>query len=416
MSSPPETSGVRPAMDAFWRGMFDPRNLDDPYPAYAQLREVKRVLKPSIGGDLAPWIVSGYAEVYEALRDVRFSSARRGPMLMRGNAELAERYANQGGGLGGASMIFSDPPEHTRLRGPVSKAFTPRRISGMRPRLEEIVDELLGPASARGSIELMDEFAGPLPATVIGELLGVPREDTERFRRWSNELFSRMGPPREAGSSAPEAGRALGQYLAGIIAERRKEPQDDLISGMIAAQEERQVLTDAELLSTSLVLLIAGFETTTNLIGNGVLALLRHPGQLERLRADRTLLPTAIEEFLRYDSPAQLVVRTTSEPIELGGEPLPAKAPVMLLLGAANRDPRQFPDPDRFDVGREENAHVSFGWGVHHCLGAPLARLEAEVAFSALLDRFPSWRADPAAIARRPNPMLRGLARLPLAF
>ena len=416
MSSPRATSGTRPAMEMFWRGMFDPRNLDDPYPAYAQLREMKRVLRPSVGGELAPWIVSGYDEVYQALRDARFSSARRGAMLMRGSAELAERYANQGGGFG-ASMIFSDPPEHTRLRGLVSKAFTPRRISGMRPRLEAIVDQLLAPAMARGSIELMDEFAGPLPATVIGELLGVPPEDHERFRRWSNELFNRMGPAREGGAtSAPEAGRALGQYISGIIAARRKEPKDDLISGMIAAQEERQVLTDAELLSTSLLLLIAGFETTTNLIGNGVLALLRHPEQLERLRADRSLLPSAIEEFLRYDGPAQLVVRTTNEAVELGEEPLPTKAPVMLLLGAANRDPRQFPDPDRFDVARKENAHVSFGWGVHHCLGAPLARLEAEVAFEALLDRFPTWRVDPAAIARRPNPMLRGLARLPLAF
>ena len=415
MSSPRETSGARPAMEMFWRGMFDPRNLDDPYLAYAQLREMKRVLKPSIGGDLAPWIVSGYDEVYQALRDARFSSARRGPMLMRGSAELAERYANQGGGFG-ASMIFSDPPEHTRLRGLVSKAFTPRRISGMRPRLEEIVDQLLAPATARGGLELMDEFAGPLPATVIGDLLGVPPEDHERFRRWSNELFNRMGPPRDAASSAPEAGRALGQYISGIIAARRQEPKDDLISAMIAAQEERQVLTDAELLSTSLLLLIAGFETTTNLIGNGVLALLRHPEQLERLRADRSLLPTAIEEFLRYDGPAQLVVRSTSEPVELGGEPLPAKAPVMLLLGAANRDPRQFPHPDRLDVGRRDNAHVSFGWGVHHCLGAPLARLEAEVAFEALLDRFPTWSSDPAAIARRPNPMLRGLSRLPLEF
>jgi pimeloyl-[acyl-carrier protein] synthase len=414
MSSPQETSSARPGMEQFWRGLFDPRNLDDPYPAYAQLREMKRVLRPPVGGDLAPWVVSGYAEVYQALRDLRFSSARRGPMLMRGSAELAERYASQGSGMGGASMIFSDPPEHTRLRGLVSKAFTPRRISGMRTRLEEIVDQLLAPATARGGIELMDEFAGPLPATVIGELLGVPREDTERFRRWSNELFSRMGPARDG--SAPAAGRALGEYLSEIIAARRREPKDDLISGMIAAQEERQMLTDAELLSTSLVLLIAGFETTTNLIGNGVLALLRHPEQLERLRADRSLLPTAIEEFLRYDSPAQLIVRTTSEPVELGGESLPAKVQVILLLGAANRDPRQFSDPDRFDVGRKDNAHVSFGWGIHHCLGAPLARLEAEVAFGALLDRFPRWHADPAAITRRPNPMLRGLSRLPLTF
>lgn len=413
MSSPQPTA-PQPEMQTFLRGMFDPRNLEDPYPAYAQLREMKRVFRPPVGGELAPWVVSGYAEVYQALRDARFSSVRRGSMLMRGSAELAERYANQAG-FGGSSMIFSDPPEHTRLRGLVSKAFTPRRIFELRGRLEEIVDQLLTPAAARGSIELMDEFAGPLPATVIGELLGVPPEDQERFRRWSNEMFSRMGPLRDG---APPAGArfALGEYLAGIIAERRKEPRDDLISGMIAAQEERQMLTDAELLSTSLVLLIAGFETTTNLIGNGVLALLRNPAELERLRADRSLLPTAIEEFLRYDSPAQLIMRSTKEEVELGGELVPTGASVLLLLGAANRDPRQFPDPDRLDVGRKENAHVSFGWGIHHCLGAPLARLEGEVAFTALLDRFPTWKADPTAIARRPNPMLRGLSRLPLAF
>jgi cytochrome P450 len=403
-------------MEMFWRGMFDARNLDDPYPGYAQLREQQRVLKLPVGGELAPWVVSGYDEVYQALRDPRFTSERRGMLGMRSNAELAERYAAQGG-FGGASMIFSDPPEHTRLRGLVSKAFTPRRIFELRGWMEAIVDQLLAPAAARGGIELMDEFAGPLPATVIGELLGVPAEDQERFRRWSNEMFSRMGPIRD-GAALPAAGArfALGEYLAAIIAERRKDPRDDLISGMIAAQEERQMLTDAELLSTSLVLLIAGFETTTNLIGNGVLALLRNPEQLERLRADRSLLPTAIEEFLRYDSPAQLIMRGTKEPVELGGELLPARAGVLLLLGAANRDPRQFPDPDRLDVGRKENAHLAFGWGIHHCLGAPLARLEADVAFAALLDRFPVWKADPAAIARRPNPMLRGLAKLPLTF
>jgi pimeloyl-[acyl-carrier protein] synthase len=414
MSSAQEPSDPRPPLESFWRGMLDPQNLEDPYPSYARLREYKRVMRLPMGGDLAPWVVSGYDEVYRVLRDTRFSSAGRA-LGMRGNAAQAERYASQGGF--GASMVSSDPPEHTRLRGLVSKAFTPRRISAMKDRLEEIVDELLAPATARGSIELMDEFAGPLPATVIGELLGVPREDHERFRRWSNEMFNRLGPTRETdGLPGGEAARSLAQYIGSIIAERRKNPSDDLISGMIAAQEERQMLTDAELLSTSFLLLIAGFETTTNLIGNGVLALLRHPEQLERLRADRELLPSAIEEFLRYDSPVQFLGRTTKEPVELGGESLPAKAGVMILLGSANRDPQQFPEPDRFDIGREDNAHVSFGWGLHHCLGAPLARLEGEVAFTALLDRFPEWRMEDGGLARRPNPMLRGLARLPLAF
>lgn len=413
MSSPRQNRVLGSGMESSAAGLFDQMNLDDPYPRYAQLREAGRVLHFPLGGGMAPWVISGYDEVYEALREVRFSSSRASSgIALRGSGEPGDACAPPPADLG-ASMIFSDPPDHSRLRGLVSKAFTPRRILELRPQLKAIVYELLAPAAARGGIELMEEFAGPLPAAVIGELLGVPRKDLERFRRWSKEILGGAGPMGE--SRAGPAALALGQYIAGIVAERRKEPKEDLISGMIAAQEGSERLSDTELLSTSVLLLIAGFETTTNLIGNGVLALLRNPDQLERLRQDRDLLPTAIEEFLRYDSPVQLIARRTKEPSPLAGELVPAGATVLLLLGAANRDPRAFPEPDRFDVGRKGSAHLAFGWGIHHCLGAPLARLEAEVAFEALLECFPTWTTDSAAIARRANPMLRGLSRLPLA-
>ena len=395
-------------------GLLGGASLDDPYPGYADLRETQPVFRVPVAAGPGFWLVSRYADVRSALSDDRFSTQRPPGFGTRsGTGPMAQQAA-----LFGRTMLSTDPPEHTRLRRLVSKAFTPRRVEKLRPRIEEIVGELLAPASRSREAELISEFAGPLPAIVIGELLGVPSEDHARFRALSNQLLSSMGPPTPTamtdGQRPFAAGAELTGYLEGIIAERRAEPRDDLISAMIAAQEERDALTDQELLATSLLLLIAGYETTTNLIGNGVLALLRNPGELERLRAEPERLPTAVEELLRYDSPVQGTVRVASEEIELGGETIPAGARVMTLIGAANRDAEQFENPDRLDVFRADNPHLSFGHGIHFCLGAPLARLEAQIAFRALLDRFPSWQLDEDALERRPNPLLRGLSKLPI--
>jgi cytochrome P450 len=263
---------------------------------------------------------------------------------------------------------------------------------------------------------VIGDFAAPLPAIVIAELLGVPAEDHRRFKQWSSELIA--ATPVADPSRIPLFQQALERildYMRGIIAERRRAPGADLISGMIEAQEERDALSDAELLATSNLLLIAGHETTTNLIGNGLLALLRHPAELARLRANPGLLPGAIEELLRYDSPVQATARVATEDVTLGAETVTKGALLFTLIGAANRDPEVFPEPDRLDVGREDNRHLSFGFGAHYCLGANLARLEAEVAFRALLDRFPKLALETEQVQYRPNPFLRGLVSLPVA-
>ena len=395
-------------------GLLGGAGLEDPYPGYADLREQQPVFRVPVAAGPGMWLVSRYADVHTALRDDRFSTQRQ-PVL--GTRRPSGTMALQSG-MFGRTMLSTDPTEHTRLRRLVSKAFTPRRVEKLRARIEEIVDELLAPATRSKEIDVISELSGPLPAIVIGELLGVPTEDHPRFRALSNQLLSSMGPPTPTanGGRSFGAGAELTGYLDGIIAERRAEPRDDLISAMIAAQEERDALTGQELLATSLLLLIVGYETTTNLIGNGLLALLRNPDELERLRAEPELLPTAVEEFLRYDSPVQATARVAREEVELSGEKIPAGARVMTLIGAANRDPEQFEDPDRLDVSRTDNPHLSFGHGIHSCLGAPLARLEAQIAFGALLGRFPAWQLVPDALERRPNPLLRGLAKLPIRF
>jgi cytochrome P450 len=390
--------------------------FQDPYPVYATFRRTNPIFRAPIPGHTGPgaFLLTRYAEIQLVLRDPRFSVDRR-------RAALVEQFADRippgllgdEGGL--RSMLIMDPPDHTRVRGLVSKAFTPRRVAGLRGRIEEIVDELLEEGVRDGALEVIADFAAPLPAIVIAELLGVPAEDHRTFKQWSSELIALapLADPARIGEVQQKLERIL-DYLRGIIAERRKTPRDDLLSGMIAAQEERDALSDAELLATSNLLLIAGHETTTNLIGNGLLALLRHPVELARLRAHPELLGSAIEELLRFDSPVQATGRVATEDVELGGQPVGKGALLLTVIGAANRDPDVFPDPERLDVAREDNRHLSFGYGTHFCLGASLARLEAEVAFRALLERCPRIELATDAVSYRPNPFLRGLEALPV--
>jgi len=395
-----------------------PGFLANPYALYRMLRQTNPVLRlpvPAHAGAGA-FLLLRHADVQAVLRDPAFSVDRRRADVIRENAERVPLdLIGEAGGL--RSMLIMDPPDHTRVRGLASKAFTPRRVAELRPRIEAIVDELLAAAAQRGGMDAIEAFAAPLPAIVIAELLGVPAEDHRRFKQWSSELVSGLGlaNPAESLARVQRALVPLLDYLRGIIAARRREPRDDLISAMIAAQQERDALTDAELLATSNLLLVAGHETTTNLIGNGLLALLRHPDELARLRAEPALLRSAIEELLRFDSPVQATVRISAREAELGGQALRPGALVVCGIGAANRDPDAFPDPDRLDVARGENHHLSFGHGAHFCLGAPLARLEAEVAFAALLERFPKLRLATDDVRWRANPILRGLAALPVA-
>ena len=396
-----------------------PQLLADPYPFYAALRATQPVFRLPVGEPASPgvWLLTRHADVHALLRDARFSVDRRRAQIVRDNMDRLPIAMALGPEGGLRTMLMMDPPDHTRVRGLVSKAFTPRRVAALQPRIEQIVDELLAEPRERGSMDLMADFAAPLPAIVIAELLGVPAEDHREFKQWSSALVSSVGAGNPL-AMREQFEKAFGQlldYLRGIIAERRKAPRDDLISGMIEAQEERDALTDAELVATSNLLLLAGHETTTNLIGNGTLALLRHPAELARLRADRALLPSAIEELLRYDSPVQATVRVATQDVEVGEQKIPAEALVIVGIGAANRDPAAFRDPDRLDLARAEDHHLSFGFGVHFCLGASLARLEAELAFGALLERFPRLELASETVTYRANLILRGLNALPVS-
>lgn len=300
-------------------------------------------------------------------------------------------------------MVMQNPPEHTRLRRAVSWAFTPGRAEGLRPRIQKLADRVLDGMAAKGDVDVMAELAFPLPVAVIGEVLGVPPDETEQFRDLT-----------EAGNvgaidQAMRADAKLETYFLDLIARRRARPSEDLLGSLVGGP-----LSDEELLATAILLFIAGFITTTNLIGNGLLALLSHPDEMGRLGQDRGLLPLAVDEMIRYDGPVQVVARTVFEPLEILGRTLDAGDRVVAVLGAANRDPDRFEDPDRFDVRRAGNGPLGFGWGVHRCLGAPLARLEAEMVFGSLLERFSSIELLDANPPRRPGLMIRGLAALPV--
>ena len=391
--------------------------MQSPYPVYSLLRSVRPVLALPVEGYTGPgiWMLTRYADVNTALRDARFSADRLRAHIFSENLDRLPAFLRQQGTMR-RSMLVMDPPDHTRVRRLVSKAFTPRRIAKLEGRIESIVNELLDGAEARGTMELMSDFAAPLPAIVIAELLGVPPEDQGQFREWSTALIAGLGG-RSFSQAAPASEAALSHlfaYLEGVIAQRRREPRDDLISALVLAQEEDDTLSDAELLATSNLLLLAGHETTTNLIGNGVLALLRDREAFESLRESPALLPNGIEELLRYDGPVQGTVRVVLEDVELAGQEIPAGALVFVSIGAANHDPDVFEHPERLDVGRDPNPHLAFGVGTHFCLGSALARLEARVAFGGLLDRFPNMQLATETPEYRSNPILRGLTSLPL--
>jgi unspecific monooxygenase len=317
-------------------------------------------------------------------------------------------------------MLDRDPPDHTRLRGLVSKAFTPRVVEGLRPRVQQIVDGLLDQNAARGSMELIEDFAYPLPVTVICEMLGVPVEDHETFKGWSREMARSLDPeeflPQDVVERRQRAIESFSEYFSRLIEERRARPRDDLLSALIAAEEAGDKLTGPELLAICILLLVAGHETTVNLIGNGTLALLRHPEQLQKLRDDPSLARSAVEEFLRYDPPVQFTGRVALADMEIGGHVLSKGQQAMLLLASANRDPEVFAEPDRLDITRRENRHLSFGHGIHFCLGAPLARVEGEIAFSGLVRRFEGLHLLTEAPEYKENIVLRGLASLPVGF
>jgi cytochrome P450 len=394
-------------------------SLENPYPIYSLLRTVHPILPVPVPNFDGPgvWLLTRYRDVHTVLRDSRFSADRLKAPLVRDNLDRLPSFLQQSV-RGLRSMLIMDPPDHTRARKLVNKAFTPKRIAALRPRIEALVAEEIDAMAERGETDLIHDLAEPLPAIVIAELLGVPPEDHRQFRQWSSRLIAAIAAPtlEERQNTSLDAGQKILSYLRDIIAARRREPRDDLISAMIQAQEESDALSDEELLATSQLLLLAGHETTTNLIGNGTLALLREPEQLARLRDDPGLLPTAVEELLRFDSPVQATVRVAREDIAFDDQVIPQGSMVLVNLGAANHDPEVFESPDELDVGRDPNPHLAFGFATHFCMGAPLARLEAEIALGRLIERFPGMSLVDEAPEYRENPILRGLKRLDLSL
>ena len=317
------------------------------------------------------------------------------------------------------SFLFRDPPDHTRLRGLVSKAFTPKVVESLRERTQQVVDELLDAAIAAERIDLVREFAQPLPVRIICDLLGVPVEDQDRFRVWSGALARGLDPdfllPPEVIAARNDGVLQFAQYFFELLAERRRKPGDDLLSGMVQAEEGGQVLSEEELLSTCMLLLVAGHETTVNLIAGGALSLLQNPDQFERFRTDPGVARSGVEEMVRFVSPVQLTGRALVEDCQFGGVELEAGDFVVLLIASANHDPAQFEDPERFDVTRTPNNHLGFGFGIHHCLGAPLARMEGQVALTSLVRRAPDL-AMTGDVTYKTNVVLRGMNELPVSM
>jgi cytochrome P450 len=401
--------------------LFDPGFMEDPWPRYAALRESSPVHLDPRGF----WVLTRHADCLELLRSKASSSDGTniapdaqpdGLGRQRGRGQVTDEMAQAMDD--NRPFLFRDPPEHTKMRGLVSKAFTPRMVEGLRPRIEVLVDELLDAAFERGDIDIVRDFAYPLPIQVICEMLGIPEDDRDRFSGWSAVLARGLDPeflqPEGALEERMSVVGAFSEYFFGLMEERRRAPGDDLLSQLALAEEAGEVLTEGQMLSTAILLLVAGHETTVNLISGGVLALINHPDQLARWRDDPSLTPRAVEELLRFVSPVQLTGRALLDDIELSGTTVPKGHYVLSVIASANRDPAAFDDPEGLDLSRAENRHLGFGFGLHHCLGAPLARLETAIALPRLLERTGSLEPLSDRVTWRDNVVLRGLADLPV--
>jgi cytochrome P450 len=395
---------------------FAPGYAEDPYPHYAELRDRDPVHQSLIG----PWVLSRYDDVVRVLRDASLSVEIANATQVALDPEIAGVFGERERGQ--RAILNIDPPDHDRLRRLVSKAFTPKMVESLRPEVERLVTEALDAVVARGTgeMDLIADLAFPLPFTVISEMLGMPTGRRDELRSWSHAVVKTLDPilTLDEARAAVEASDAMVEYVLEVIAMKRRDPGDDLLSAMIAAEEDGDMLDEQELLDQVMLLYIAGHETTVNLIGNGTLALLRHPDELDRLRAGPDLDQNAVEELLRFDSPVQFSRRIAVRDFELHGRTIEAGSFVLTCLGAANHDPQRWGDTaDELDLGRAGAAqHVSFGSGVHHCLGASLARVEARVAFAALARRFQGLESIDAHPPWNGRIVLRGLDALPLAY
>ncbi|MEV0845386.1 cytochrome P450 [Streptomyces sp. NPDC049954] len=400
--------------------LFSREFAADPYPAYAWLREHEPVRWTRLPSGVEAWLVTRYAEARQALAE---------PRLSKNPAHHAESaHAKGRTGIPGerkaelmTHLLNIDPPDHTRLRRLVSKAFTPRRVAAFEPRVRELTDALIDGFAQKGEADLIHEFAFPLPIYAICDLLGVPREDQDDFRDWAGMMIRHGGGPR---GGVGRAVKKMRGYLAELIHRKRLDPGDDLISDLVRASDGGEHLTENEAAAMAFILLFAGFETTVNLVGNGVLALLGHPRERARLQeslaaGDRGLLATGVEELLRWDGPVELATwRYATAPLRVGEQDIAPGDPVLVVLAAADRDPERFAEPDTLDLARRDNQHLGYGHGIHYCLGAPLARLEGQTALERLLTRLPDLAldAEPEDLRWRGGLIMRGLRTLPVRF
>lgn len=395
--------------------IYSSESKADPFAVFARYRATEPVVRVALPDKTPGFLVTRYDDVTQLLKDPRFAKSRYNAMTpeqlkkqpwMPAMFRSVER-----------NMLDLDPPDHTRLRDLVHKAFTPRLMEQMRARVQSLADELLDKVAKKGEMDLIRDYALPLPITIITEILGVPTRDQDKFHKWSNVIVS--GDQFKGGLRVLPAVFMFVRYVRGFFKARRADPKDDLGSALVAAEQAGDKLSEDELVAMVLILLVAGYETTVNLIGSGVLELLRHQGELDRLRADPTLIKTAVEELLRFTAPVFLSTeRYAREDVTLHGVTIPRGNMAFGVIGSANRDESVFKDPDRLDLGRDPNKHLSFGLGVHYCLGAPLARLEAQIAIDTLLRRMPRLRlrSAPSTLKWRPSLILRGLEALPVLF
>jgi cytochrome P450 len=392
--------------------LLDPATLADPYPLYRRLQTEDPVHWDPY---LHAWVASGYADVVRVLQ--RFSAVRTPTpeqLTALGLSELnpVARVLMQ-------QMLFMDPPSHARLRTLAAAAFTPARTEALRAHIQEIVDRLIAAVLPRGRMDVIADLADPLPATVTAEMMGVPVADQHQLKRWSKDFSEMLGNFQHNPGRAALMLKTIEEmtaYFRARLREQERQPTAGVINALLTAEVDGDRLTEEEVIANSIITMTGGQDTTTNLIGNGLLSLLRNPSELARLRADPSLMPPAIEELLRYESPIQYTTRLAPDDVEIGGRMIHKRQAVIALMGAANRDPNQFPDPDRLDIGRRENRHVAFSWGAHYCFGAPLARLEGRIALTAILSRLPNLALEPTTLVWRRNIAFRGLEALPVTF
>jgi pimeloyl-[acyl-carrier protein] synthase len=392
--------------------LLDPEILANPYPLYRELRE-----RDPVHWDpyLHAWVVTRYEDVVRVLRDC---SAARVPspeslssMGLENLSPTAKLMMQQ--------MLFMDPPAHTRVRALASQAFAPHRVAALREHVRDIAGNLLDAAAPQGRMDIIRDLAEPMPYTITAELIGVPVQDASQLKEWSQDFARLLGNFQHDAEEARTIGRSVEEmtkYFRAAIRATRKRPREGLIHSFITASMDGDRFTDDEIMANAIVTMVGGQETTTTLIGNGVLTLLRHPADCERLRRDPALIPGAVEEMLRYEPPSQHTARLAPDDVRLGGKLIRKRQAVIVLLASANRDPDRFPEPDRFEIARNDNRHLSFGWAGHFCFGATLARIEAQVAFEELLRRCSAWSLESSVLTWRENLGLRGMTSLPIRF